>query len=74
MVPTKTYGTNEKLAQIRAENMKYDLVSYFEKKGDYKGKVNVVVVTSKVDGPAYEDDSANKEKYFPYQFVKLNTE
>ena len=74
MVPTKTYVTNEKLAQIRAENMKYDLVTYFEKKEEYKGRVNVVIVTSKVGGPAYEDDSANKEKYFPYQFVKLNTE
>ena len=73
-VPTKTYGTNEKLAQIRAENMKYDLVSYFQNKEEFKGKVNVVIVTSKVDGPAYEDDSANKEKYFPYQFVQLKTE
>ena len=71
-VPTKTFGTNEKLAEVRAENMKYDLVAHFEKK--YAGKVNVVIVETKVDGPVYEDDSANRDKYSPYQFVSLQTE
>ncbi len=71
-VPTKTFGTNERLAEVRAENMKYDLVAHFEKK--YAGKVNVVVLSTLVDGPAYEDDSADKEKYWPFQFVSLKTE
>lgn len=71
-VPTKTFGTNEKLAEVRAENMKYDLIEYFEKK--YSGKVNVVIVSTIVDGPAYNDDSADKDKYWPYQFVSLKTE
>jgi hypothetical protein len=43
-VPTKTYETNEKLTQIRAENMKYDLQTYFESQPEFKGKVNVVIV------------------------------
>lgn len=73
-VPTKTFGTNEKLAKLRAENMKYDLVAYFEKKEEYKGKVNVVIVTTVVQGPPYERDATNKEKYFPYQYVGLKTE
>jgi len=73
-VPTRTYGTNEKLTQIRAENMKYDLVSYFEKQDDYKGRVNVVIVTTVVQGPEYDKDATNKEKYFPYQYVGLKTE
>lgn len=73
-VPTKTYGTNERLSEIRAENMKYDLISYFEKNPDYAGKVNVVIVTKLVQGPAYEKDAVNKEKYFPYQYVGLKTE
>ncbi len=72
-VPTKTYGSNEKLAEMRAENMKYDLVEYFTKKG-MADKVNVVVVESKVQGPAYEDDSSNRSKYEPFQYVKLLTE
>ena len=73
-VPTKTYETNEKLTQLRAENMKYDLIAHFEKKEEFKGKVNVVIVTAIVDGPAYEEDSKNKEKYFPFQYVGLKTE
>ncbi len=73
-VPTKTYGTNEKLTKIRAENMKYDLIAHFEKTEAYKGKVNVVIVTTVVQGPEYEKDSRNKEKYFPYQYVGLKTE
>lgn len=71
-VPTKTFGTNEKLAEVRAENMKYDLMDYFKKK--YADKINIVVVKAVVDGPAYEDDSAAKDKYVPFQFVELTTE
>ena len=71
-VPTKTYGTNEKLTQIRAENMKYDLVEYFEKK--FPGKVNVVIEENVVAGPEYEDDAINRSKYSPYQFVAIATE
>ncbi len=73
-VPTKTYETNENLTRIRAENMKYDLIAHFEKDEKFKGKVNVVIVTAIVDGPPYEQDSKNKEKYFPYQYVGLKTE
>ncbi|MDX2361456.1 MAG: hypothetical protein QNK23_11665 [Crocinitomicaceae bacterium] len=73
-VPTKTYGTNENLTKIRAENMKYDLVAYFEAIEEFQGRVNVVIVTTVVEGPAYEEDSRNKEKYFPYQYVGLKTE
>lgn len=71
-VPTKTFGTNEKLAQARAENVKYDLVDHFNKK--YAGKVNVVIEKTVVDGPMYGDDSSNRSKYEPYQFVSLRTE
>jgi hypothetical protein len=73
-VPTKTYETNEKLTNIRAENMKYDLFTYFENNPDYKGKVNVVIVSAIVDGPEYVKDSGNQKKYKPYQFVGLKTE
>jgi len=73
-VPTKTYETNEKLTSIRAENMKYDLQTHFEKKRDFAGKVNVVIVSAIVDGPEYEKDFQDKNKYKPYQFVGLKTE
>ena len=73
-VPTKNYESNEKLATIRAENMKYDLQNYFESNPAFKGKVNVVIVTAIVDGPEYTNDAKNKPKYKPYQFVGLKTE
>jgi hypothetical protein len=73
-VPTKDYESNEKLASIRAENMKYDLLNYFESKSAFNGKVNVVIVTAIVDGPEFTNDAKNKSKYKPYQFVGLKTE
>jgi len=73
-VPTKTYDTNEKLTKLRAENMKYDLIQHFENNDQYKGRVNVVIVTALVQGPDYTGDYRDKEKYFPYQYVGLKTE
>jgi tetratricopeptide (TPR) repeat protein len=73
-VPTKTYESNENLAKIRAENMKYDLTTYFDNIPELKGKVNVVIVTAIVDGPEYSKDFKDKDKYKPYQFVGLKTE
>lgn len=71
-VPTKSFDNNEKLAQTRAENMKYDLVDYFER--DFGGKVNIVIAEALVQGPPYEDDSSNRDKYEPFQYVRLKTE
>lgn len=71
-VPTKSFENNEKLAQTRAENMKYDLIDYFEKQ--FGGKVNIVIAEVVVQGPPYEDDSSNREKYEPFQYVRLKTE
>lgn len=73
-VPTKTYETNENLTRIRAENMKYDLISYFEQEAKFKGRVNVVIVTAIVQGPEYIKDAGNTKKYGPYQYVGLKTE
>lgn len=73
-VPTKTYKTNETLSQIRAENMKYDLLTYFQENTSYKDKINIVVVQVLVDGPEFEKDARNKKKYQPFQFVALKTQ
>jgi hypothetical protein len=73
-VPTKAFASNQRLAEIRAENLKYDILNYFEANPEYKGKVNVVIVTAIVDGPEYIKDKDNKKKYSPYQFVGLKTE
>jgi tetratricopeptide (TPR) repeat protein len=73
-VPTTSYETNEKLSQLRAENMKYDLIEYFESNDLTKGKVIVTIVSAVVDGPEYENDYKNRDKYEPFQYVTLKTE
>lgn len=73
-VPTKTYGSNENLTKIRAENIKYDLIAHFQRKEEYKDKVNIVVVTTIVQGPIYEKDFKKSDKYKPFQYVGLKTE
>lgn len=73
-VPTRTYDSNEELTKLRAENMKYDLLDFFSKDKDTEGKVTVVVTKTVVQGPEYEKDSKNKEKYKPFQYVFLKTE
>lgn len=71
-VRTQTFGTNEKLAQSRADKMKSDLVAYFKAK-DMLDKVNIVIEKVEVAGPEYDKDPQNKDKYRPYQFVALQT-
>jgi hypothetical protein len=73
-VPTTKFKDNDELSVSRAENVKYDIMSYFQKKPKYLEKVNVVIHSSVVDGPQYEEDKKNKEKYKPYQFISLRAE
>ncbi len=73
-VPTKAYESNEELTVMRAENLKYDLILYFDEIPEYKGLVNIVITSAIVDGPPYESDATNFDKYTPYQFVGLKTE
>lgn len=72
-VPTKSFGTNEKLAEVRAENVKYDLIQHFSKR-NIENKINIVVATVEVAGPEYVNDARDKSKYEPYQFILLKTE
>jgi hypothetical protein len=72
-VPTKTYKTNQNLANIRAENIKILLEKYVQQKG-LSAKVQISIKSVLVDGPEYIKDSKNQSKYFPYQFVALEME
>ena len=73
-VPTTKFKNNEELARLRAENIKYDIMEYVQRSSKYKATISVVIVNSKVDGPQYENDPENKEKYRNFQFIKLVTE
>ena len=72
-VPTSTYVTNQNLAHVRAENIKKALTDYFENKPELKGKVTVIVGSELVQGPVYEKDAGNRDKYKPFQYVGLKT-
>lgn len=73
-VPTTKYDSNEELSKLRAENIKYDIINYIEKKSDFSKRINIVIVESVVSGPEYENDKKDKDKYEPYQYSKLKTE
>jgi len=64
-VPTTKYGTNDKLANARAEALKKVLV----KKVDNTGNIRFELKPS-VNGPAYANDAAKVEKYGKFQYVK----
>lgn len=65
-VPTKTFKTNDILAQTRADKIKEELEKHFKNKD-----VKVVINSVKVDGPEYNKDFLNAEKYNPFQFIEL---
>ena len=71
-VPTRTFGTNDKLASTRANNMKDVLTNYFSQIGI---DVNISIDQVKVDGPEYSRGEAkNIQKFASYQFAELNIE
>lgn len=72
-VPTKTFGSNDKLAKSRANRIKDELLTYFDSKG-MKGKVKINVVSAIVQGPKYEGDFENTAKYHDFQYIELKTE
>jgi tetratricopeptide (TPR) repeat protein len=72
-VPTKAYSSNELLAQLRAENIKKELLLYIANNKNIAKKVTVEIVSSIVDGPEYLNDASNSKKYQKFQFVSLKT-
>ena len=73
-VPTKAYdGSNQKLAEARAERMKKELESYFAA-AELLSKVTIVIESTKVQGPKYSSDFEDQGKYREFQFVELKTQ
>ena len=70
-VPTKTFGTNENLSNQRMEDARKRLLEAVSGRGKDAAKLMLEAVTHKVQGPRYEGDYKNTEKYGKYQFVKL---
>ena len=72
-VPTRTYSNNEQLAEIRGENLKYDILQYLQKQG-FGQQVHIVIEKSGINGPEYDKDAVNLKKYKPYQYVNARIE
>jgi hypothetical protein len=70
-VPTRTFGTNEKLSQSRMDDARKRLVEAAQARGIDPAKLKLEAVNSLVQGPRYIGDFTNTEKYGKYQFVKL---
>lgn len=72
-VPTSSFSSNEQLAEFRAENMKKLLNEFLESNPSYKSLITIKTTLVTVDGPDYQKDAMNKNKYRPYQFVGIKT-
>ncbi len=71
-VPTRTFGTNEKLSKSRATSAKDKLLEALKNKGADITKLKVTKVNGKVNGPDYKGDyELNKEVYQTHQYVEL---
>ena len=68
-VPTKTHGSNAKLAYKRAIAAQEVVVNSLVSKGIARENILINNVTTGVQGPNYNGDFANKKMYEQYQFV-----
>lgn len=69
-VPTTTYGSNEKLAEMRAKEAKEQITTSLKNK-KFKGVIKFTEPKSQVQGPAYKDDADNRSTYEQYQYVRV---
>ena len=69
-VPTRSFKSNESLAQSRADKMEKLLNDYFENRGITK--VTVKIEDVKVDGPEFVRGERDiLDKYAPFQYVSI---
>ena len=70
-VPTKTFGTNDKLSNSRMEVARKALLDAVKAAGKDPKNLLLGSVNHLVQGPRYQGDYKNTEKYGKFQFVKL---
>ena len=70
-VPTKTYGTNTKLAYKRAIKAKETLINSLIAKGINKDNIKIGPIKSNINGPKYNNDPKNITLYQKYQYVNI---
>ncbi len=70
-VPTRTYGTNEKLSNVRMEAARKSLLDAVRAAGKDPANLLLESVNHLVQGPNYKGDFKDTNKYGKFQFVKL---
>lgn len=70
-VPTKTFGTNENLSRQRMEDARKRLVEAVQARGKDPNALKLEAVNSLVQGPRYQGDYQNTDKYGKFQYAKL---
>jgi hypothetical protein len=74
-VPTRSFSSNQELADRRAETTKARLLEYAKEMDIPAEKLKFTRVEGKVQGPDYAGDaSAAQDKYRKYQYVQINAE
>jgi hypothetical protein len=72
-VPTRKYGTNERLAEVRANTAERKVIAALAKRGITKSQLNFAKpYKSAVQGPEYKKDAIkNRAVYEQYQYIKI---
>jgi tetratricopeptide (TPR) repeat protein len=70
-VPTKTFGTNENLSRQRMEDARTRLVEAIKARGKDANLLKLEAVNNLVQGPRYQGDYQNTDKYGKFQYARL---
>lgn len=70
-VPTRTYGTNDKLSTTRMEEARKQLLDAVKAAGKDENSLLLGSLNHLVQGPKYQGDFRDTAKYGKFQYVKL---
>ncbi len=71
-VPTRKYGSNKHLAELRANVAERKLIAALAKRGIPKSQLNLSGSKSSVQGPEYKNDALkNRALYEQFQYIKI---
>ncbi|MBL7963261.1 MAG: PD40 domain-containing protein [Flavobacteriales bacterium] len=70
-VPTKTFGSNENLSTARMEDARKRLIEAVQARGKDPANIFLEAVNHLVQGPKYNGDWKDTEKYGRFQYAKL---
>lgn len=73
-VPTKSFISNQNLAEKRALEAKLLLFETLKQKGINSSAVKIKKITPLLQGPSYASDAENTTKYRNFQYVRLKIE